>query len=171
MQTRSNKKKEIQIKIKCNDLSSVLAFTLILISSLCKHLNTNRFFCVCPGLTVCPVQFSSVWFYPRWRNILLLVCETLASIEKACRTTFLPEIRIRSRQLRHKLKMMKVEGRRIQYTWQWRYRWSRRWRSSHGRPKPPMFRNIKNIFGDVMFAFHCSINILHGLAIVCGVAF
>ena len=137
-----------------------------------KPLNTKRFSCVWPGLTLCPVQFSSVWFYPRWRNILFLVCETLASIEKVCRTTFLPEIRIRS-QLGHihwwwwKLKA----GRRIQYTWQWRYRWSRGWRSSHGRPKPPMFRNIKNIFGDVMFAFHCSINILHGLAIVCGVAF
>ena len=43
---------------------------------------------------------------------MFLVCETLASIEKVCRTTFLPEIRIRSRQLGHALMMMKVEGRK-----------------------------------------------------------
>ena len=41
---------------------------------------------------------------------MFLVCETLASIEKVGRTTFLPEIRIRSRQLGHTLMMMKVEG-------------------------------------------------------------
>ena len=46
---------------------------------------------------------------------MLLVCETLASIEKVCRTTFLVGLKfpeIRSRQLGHTLMMMKVEGRK-----------------------------------------------------------
>ena len=61
MQTsNNNNNKKIQIKIKCHDLSSVLAFTLIPISSLAKTFKRKK--------------DSSVWFYPRWRNILFLFC-------------------------------------------------------------------------------------------------